>query len=291
MATSVAVRTVVGLRSLRVVRVSAPLNTLAPKYFSSAANVTNKINSAFAGAVASGALADKVGAILSKNGYAKEKTLLATSLCSDEVNRDLEDDLRAKYGLNFSMGGLAGFPFCGVTSFGAMAHHMPDDGSCVILYGPHVGIDMDGVVGKVNRRGRDGSGACCGSANAAMAHVQSVRAGDQQPTELISPFDKLDIQQRMVETELLEYGERLEDAEDAQVELPLALFDAQDKFMSSIVEKGCGEVAGEGKIALLGGIQINTPEGVEEYFLPKKFQLLDNKADVIEDLLPQLAQE
>ena len=42
-------------------------------------------------------------------GYASSTTLLATSLCCDEVNRELEEEFGAQYGDNFSMGGLAHF--------------------------------------------------------------------------------------------------------------------------------------------------------------------------------------
>ena len=45
------------------------------------------------------------------------------------INRGLETKLAQKFGGNsFSMGGLAGFPFGGVTSFGAFAHHIPNPG-------------------------------------------------------------------------------------------------------------------------------------------------------------------
>jgi hypothetical protein len=38
---------------------------------------------------------------------------------------------------------IAGFPFTGNTGFGAMAAHIPDDGYCLIVYGPHVGVAAD----------------------------------------------------------------------------------------------------------------------------------------------------
>jgi hypothetical protein len=57
-------------------------------------------------------------------GYG-ESSLLATSLCGDEVNRVLEKDFGAVWGDNFSMGGLAGFPFGGITIFGAIARIFP----------------------------------------------------------------------------------------------------------------------------------------------------------------------
>lgn len=184
-----------------------------------------------------------------------------------------------------------GFPFGGVTSFGAMAHHIPDDGSCLILYGPHVGIDLDGNVGKINRRGREGSGACCGSAAAAYGYVKSVTETNGDLASI--PDDDLpalDAQQTFVGNMLMSQSSRLLDSNvvDANVELPLALFDVQDEFMKKIVEKGCVEVAGEGKIALLGGIQINTPDGNSEYFLPKVFEIRNNKGELVADLMGNL---
>ena len=41
-------------------------------------------------------------------------------------------------------------------------------------------------------------------------------------------------------------------------------------------------------IVLLGGITINTPEGTAEYFLPKKFAIVDNVGKVKVDLLDEL---
>ena len=245
-------------------------------------NVVKRIQEVFPGAVKSSNLASHIQTTLSKYGYEDKKTLVATSLCCDEVNRELELDLTQIYNHNFSMGGLAGFAFGGVTSFGAMAHHIPKNGSCVVVYGPHVGIDRDGNVGKLNRRGRDGNGPCCGSAAAACAYVKSVHGGGKKQS---MPEDATDAQQFFVGNMLLPQACRIADAPDSEIELPLALFDVQDEFMKTIVSKGCGEVAGEGKIALLGGIQINTPPGTSEYFLPKVFEIRSNKGDKITDLL------
>jgi len=82
-------------------------------------------------------LLNKLQVVLIKYGYAKN-TLFAASLCCDEVNRVLEKELAKAYWDNFSVVGLAGFPFCGVTSFGAMAHHIPKDRSCLIVYQPQL---------------------------------------------------------------------------------------------------------------------------------------------------------
>lgn len=93
-----------------------------------------KIHTAFPNALPNDDLIAKVKYLLSDYGYGP-KTLVATSLCCDEVNRPLEEDLQAAFGDHFNMGGLAGFSFGGVTAFGAMSHHIPDGGSCLIVYG------------------------------------------------------------------------------------------------------------------------------------------------------------
>ena len=61
-----------------------------------------------------------VKSALDKYDYGSN-SIVATSFCADEVNRVLEQDFSEVYDYNFNMGGLAGFPFGGITSFGAMA--------------------------------------------------------------------------------------------------------------------------------------------------------------------------
>ena len=74
---------------------------------------------AFPGALSNDDLMKKLNERLSPFGYGSN-SLVATSLCCDEVNRPLEKSLAKSYDEPFVMGGLAGFPFGGVTSFGAL---------------------------------------------------------------------------------------------------------------------------------------------------------------------------
>ena len=238
----------------------------------------------FPRAITNAELVDKVSASLAPYGYG-ESSLVATSLCCDEVNRVLEHDFGKKYNINFSMGGLAGFAFGGVTSFGAMAHHIPDGGSCLVVYGPHVGIDYDGKVGSLNRRGRAAPGGCCGSALAAHGHVCAVHKGEGKAVDPAVFELPEEHQQALVGTLLMPHAERLVKSPEPMVELPLALYDAQKEMMSKIIAAGCQEVAGNGKIALLGGIQINTPEAESDYFLPLDFEVRTNKNEKIKDLM------
>jgi len=237
---------------------------------------------AFPGALTNLELVQMIDATLSEAGYDREKTLVACSLCCDEVNRPLETDLASVYTSNFNMGGLAGFPFGGAVAFGAMSAHIPDGGSTLMVYGPHVGVDSKGVVGSVERRGRKEGGACCGSAVAASGYVADVFAGKTEKAPI--PDDALHAQQAYVGDMLLPYAERLESADDKMVELPYALYDAQSDMVERIVQKSCGGVT-DGQIAVLGGIQVNTPENFSDYFLPLSFELYDNEGNLLEDFL------
>ncbi len=259
--------------------------SVATKLFASTKEETaviKKINHEFSGVMKNKDLVNAVASSLKPYGYG-ESTLLVTSLCVDEVSRQLEDDFVKIYKDNFAMGGLSGYPFGGVTAFVSLASHIPDDGSCLIVFGPHVGVDNDGAVGTVERRGRKHGGPCCGSANAASNYVMDVMAGrKERPAASIDPKDA---QQGFVNRMLLEHSARLDKAADRMVELPYAIYDSQKRMMDSIVQAGCKAVPGDGKIAVLGGIQINTPPGESDYYLPLSFELFDNKGKQIEDLM------
>ena len=73
----------------------------------------------FPGALNYETLEKRIVEKLGTKGFTPENTLLATSLCCDELARNLEKDLAKVYGKNFNLGGLAGFPFGGNTAFGA----------------------------------------------------------------------------------------------------------------------------------------------------------------------------
>ena len=162
-----------------------------------------------------------------------------------------------------------------------MAAHILRDGSCLIVYGPHIGIDVNGTIGLANRRGKTDCDACCGSATAAAAALSSIRSGTVQYSDL--QFSATEYQQQYVAKELIPHADRIAKAENPTVELPFAVFDAQKQMMNEMVGNGASLVPKY--IALLGGIQINTLAGTSDYFLPLSFEFRDNKNEVISDLL------
>lgn len=239
----------------------------------------------FPGAISNHDLVTSAVSILAKKGYNGESTLLATSLCCDELARQLEDDFNGIYGHNFNLGGLAGFPFAGKTGFGAMSAHIPDDGFCLIVYGPHVGVAADGTVGKVERSGIALVDTCCGSAVAADKYVDSIMSGTKDASVNIQGFN--DFQQQGVQELILPHGKRLADAENRMVELPYAIYESQDMLLSEIVTAGCSGI--KRGLAMLGGIQINTGPDTPDYFVPLRFDYMNYRGEVTDNFLPALS--
>merc|ERR1712176_588422 len=67
-------------------------------------------------------------------------------------------------------------------------------------------------------------------------------------------------------------------------ELPFALYDAQSDLMDRILAQS-GSAVGDGSLAVLGGVQINTPPGYSDYFLPLSFDVRDTDGKVIKSLM------
>ena len=78
-----------------------------------------QITKCFPGAIVCQDLVRNIKDALEPYGYGTKTTLVATSLCPEKVNRQLEKELAEVYEHRFAMGGLAGVPFGGVTAFGA----------------------------------------------------------------------------------------------------------------------------------------------------------------------------
>jgi Limiting CO2-inducible proteins B/C beta carbonyic anhydrases len=170
-----------------------------------------------------------------------------------------------------------------------MAGHIPRGGNCLIVFGPHVGVDSKGNVGTVERRGRAIGGPCCASSIAASAAVTAVvvaggeRARPRLPVATTT-VPMVDEQQNLVIDMLLPYADRLEKIDDKMVELPYCMYDAQKKMMTDIVHASYGAMVGFGRIAVLGGIQINTPPDQSDYYLPLSLEVYNNKGRKVDDL-------
>ena len=140
----------------------------------------------FPGSLTSSEVASRLEKELLSREYYPSTVLLGSSLCSDEINYtpgSLSADLQEKFtnkrrGGSFQVGGLGGLPFIGTSGFGAFTSHCPDKGNIILLFGPHVGVTEDGVIGKVRRIGKEKVSTSCGAAVGAYNAIAAAASTD-----------------------------------------------------------------------------------------------------------------
>lgn len=206
---------------------------------------------------------------LLQNGHNMDvsKILMATSLCSDDMNIPSTSFFSVLLG-PFFLGGLGGLPFVGTTGLTAYAHHIPDNGSAFIFYGPHIGITLDGELGKMYRPRQEASGACCG---ALMLALNRFRDPGFTPK-----LEEHDYQQSMLEKSLFEYRDEILASDEPEKLITEKAFIKIDDMIHNYLHLTKEEFKVD-KIALLGGIIINTDYGVDDYFEVRNFEVLSRR--------------
>lgn len=265
----------------RQVRVLSPLATLASFFLGSSpaaaasSAFVSSVDTYFPGAQPTSVIVDRVVRALRR-----EQPLLASSICSDEINETPESLLtRLQAGLVssgkstkklgiFHLGGLGGLPFVGVSGMGAMLQHVPQQGSVVIVFGPHVGISESGGVGKVQRAGMPEETSSCG---AAVGAYQAIQKGKKSASGNAFDYEEdYIIQQLKPKLEVLA-GQEAQggDATIAAVtnsmyeivfgllKNELDVFTSKKEFWDRIHQ-----------VTLVGGIIINRSSAGEDYFQP-----------------------
>jgi len=199
------------------------------------------------------------------HGFDLKHTILATSVCSDEIIQSATN-FRDYVALEtpFQIGGLAGFPFAGLTGFHAFAGHIPDDGGAIIIYGPHIGVSETMKVGKVVRTGQMIETSCCG---ALVGVVGSFK--DSQGTE---PDKEYDYQQWLLTDQLSNHKEEITSSKNPLIFATDRMFEKIDRRIKRLLEKSSGHFKGN-RVALLGGIIINTDTGKDDWFEERTFEV------------------
>lgn len=194
-----------------------------------------------------------------------EKAILATSVCSDEVIRSATN-FRDYMSLKdpFQLGGLAGFPFTGITGFKAFASHVPDNGCAVFLYGPHIGISDTGKLGSVLRLGQHAESSCCGALMGAVSNLSVSKKAE---------FDEeLDYQQWKITDQLAQFQEDIVSKDEPLLKATDKMFDCIDNRIKQLLVQTSSHFKGN-KVALVGGIIINTDAGHPDWFDLREFSV------------------
>ena len=159
--------------------------------------VPELITARFPGAIDEARFVAEASVALHQVGFDASNTLVAVSVCRDELSRSLVGRLEGLWGPVFDLSGLAGLPSGGVSSVAAALSHRPmaDGRSNFVVFAlSHVGVDDDGVVGRVRRPGMAQPTATCGSLSGVAAALDEDRVRNE--------LDLLDQEQVRVEQRL-----------------------------------------------------------------------------------------
>jgi DNA-directed RNA polymerase subunit F len=201
------------------------------------------------------------------------KILLATSCCSDEINRDLDIKMDVHLSRPFQMGGLAGFPFTGKTGFGAFQDHVPDKGIMFVVLATHIGVDSNGEFGVVDRVGchPEKESKACGSAIKAFTDLDKMSKERIAWIATSEVYDELDFQQGYVKKKVAKIHHSIvTEFSNKMVGLATKLSEETKKDLLDIMPK---KKDANFKLILLHGVQINFEgENSEDFFFPMSFE-------------------
>ena len=190
---------------------------------------------------------------------------MATSVCSDDINIPSTTFFNVLFG-PFVMGGLGGIPFSGETGMTAFAHHIPDNGSAFIFYGPHIGVTLEGELGRMYRPRMESPGNSCGALMLALDRFK------QNPAYTPVVRDD-DYQQMTLEKSLLPKRDEIVNDENPAKKITEETYEVINKKIHAYVETCKGEFHTT-RVVLLGGIIINTDYGLDDYFDARNFEVI-----------------
>jgi len=301
------------IMSARAARITAPLSAL----FTSATIAFNGASPAFAaeldypyafdasirryfpGSLPNSEVASRISSAMRNRGYRPYNTLVGASLCSDEVNdtpQALVADIQRKLtdtkdGGIFNLGGLGGLPFVGTSGIGAFLSHCPNSGKIFIMFGPHVGISQEGVVGKVERIGVANPSTSCG---AAVGAYKALKSGAE-----IVPAGITDVQEEYIINNLKPRLEGFKGGGDEAVAfVTKRMFDLVVEMLTAQIEAASSKAGFWSKVSeitIMGGIVINRGHGQgrkggEDYFQPLMLKSFSSKGedDIYKDVFADL---
>jgi hypothetical protein len=230
---------------------------------------------------------DEIQMYVQKYGLSSTNTsVLVTSFCNDKCNiiknelLSLEHDILNSFYKIYHFGGLAGIPFGGVNELGHFLSNIRIDGDCWFLYGPHIdyynkyndGTDTCNIC----NIGSDTYKCCPSVANASVfVHDDYYNAVQSKK----SPITITERQQYFINRLFFLYSDRYRSVSASSTCKDVSTFlDAQTDLIMQIASNACRNKlrANNQRIILLGGIQVNTPAGVCDFFVPSRMSIFEH---------------
>lgn len=197
-------------------------------------------------------------------GVKPHQILIAQSICTDDVN-SLEFPEESRQVGPFNLGGLDGYPFTGITGMEAFAHHIPDGGSALVFYAPHIGIGRTGEPGKISKLGQHQNSSCCCALVKALSRLKSGTI----TKEVSSP---LDYQQQTLESIIWQSKDRIESSENEHIQATEVLLEASEKMINEMIVKT--HFLGK-YLFIIGAVIVNGDWNIGSYIEVRRFDCID----------------
>jgi len=245
-----------------------------------ASPVCKAMQTYFPGALPGQAVHQRTLRIVERYGFEEKNTIFGTSLCPDEINNEsfgLPVLMQEYWGEVFPMGGISGAPFAGKTGFKAFSSHVAENGHIVVLFGPHVAISASGEVGYCLRSGQHGESTACG---AVIGAYKACCQGWSPGAATAGAYDR---QMDWIKQQIAPHARAIGTSANPYAALAYQSYEMVKDKIFSVVNNDFGS----GYLCLVGGIQINLPDGMDDHFLPCTFELR-RAGDCPIDLLSEL---
>ena len=234
------------------------------------------IKKAFPGAMIAPEFSDSVLRYLHrKYGIVSNQLLLGASTCVDDIIYTKNFHIHTEIKGPFHLGGLAGLPFTGISGLEAFAHHIPDNGTMLLLVEPHIGYSEKHGWGYVLRHEQHEASTCCG---ALMGTLEKLKSG-----KLSSVITEDDYQSDKIAALALDHRKEILAEDNPIIALTkLTSRSAENQIRAHVLDVQMPHVK---YIVIITGVIINTDYNFSDYQFISHIMIYDiNKKLFIEDL-------
>jgi hypothetical protein len=186
----------------------------------------SKIQQQFPHAMPYAMAIDSILAKVASYGIQPQQILWGHSTCVDDIIHTKNKLTHPEIKGPFTFGGLAGLPFTGVSGVAAFSHHVPENGTSLLLLGPHIGYNTVEGWGQIIRHGQDHTSTCCGALVAALNKLKKNEIKTAPPTED-------DYQEQTIEQVALLHKDRILNSAEPLITLTHIVSDEALKRMTS----------------------------------------------------------
>ncbi len=235
-------------------------------------DIADSIRAEFPGATPAHLFSDSILSYVSKKyGITSNQILMGTSTCADDIIYTKNFQAHPEIKGPFNLGGLAGLPFAGITGLSAFAHHIPENGTMVLVIAPHIGYSKDKGWGYVLRHGQHEPSTCCG---ALMGTLQKLEKGELKQTEPIA----IDYQGIIISNMVLQHQKEIIAHHNPIATLTKLIYKEAERQILDQVNSM--EIKHINYILILSGVLINTDYTYTDYLWLNHFEVYDVKKKI-----------